>query len=358
MTMVGKTLAVLANACAAMRRLLEPEHEMESRRSHSTKVCQSGTRTDAGRAARAPRLRCPYASEVNPHRDWVERENLAWLQRFGLVRGEVATRRARGAMFGSLASRAYPTATRDGLAIAAAWASWLFLRDDVCDERGDAVIDMSRRNEAQLRVLGGYAAPAVGDPFEVALADIRDRMVAVGGASWMSRFVGNVQDYFDACAWEAANRAHGVVPDLDTYVHMRDLTGAVRTCFDIYELVDGGPLPVEVRSAPTVREIMTIGNRMICWSNDIFSADKERAHGDFHNLVLILERSGASPEEAMGVAAEMHDGLVDELALNEARLEKVSDRMSAAVPLLRAVKQWARANLDWSIETGRYAVPT
>jgi 5-epi-alpha-selinene synthase len=288
----------------------------------------------------------------------VERENLAWLERFGLVRDEVAIRRARGAMFGSLASRAYPTASRDGLAVAAAWATWLFLRDDVCDERDGGAGDVSRRNESQIRVLAGYAAPAAGDAFELALADIRDRMIAVGGASWMSRFVGNVQDYFEACAWEASNRARGVVPDLDTYVHMRDLTGAVRTCFDIYELVDGGPLPVEVRSAPAVREILTIGNRMICWSNDIFSVDKERAHGDFHNLVLILERSGSSPDEAMGLAAEMHDRLVDELALNEARLEKVSDRMSAAVPLLRAVKQWARANLDWSIETGRYAAPT
>lgn len=310
------------------------------------------------RSTRIPALRCPYQAQVSPHRDWVERENLAWLERFGLVRGEAAAKHARRAMFGALAARAYPTASREGLAIAAAWATWLFLRDDVCDARGDRSDASHRRNEAQLRVLAGYAVPAADDPFQASLADLRERMLAAGGASWMSRFVNNVQDYFDACAWEANNRANGVVPDLDTYVQMRDLTGAVRTCFDIYELVDVGPLPVQVRNAPVVREVMTLGNRMICWSNDIFSADKERAQGDFHNLVLLLEHAGATPAEAVAAAAEMHDALVDVLAANEARLEKETERLPAAVPLLRAVKQWVRANIDWSIETGRYAAPT
>jgi hypothetical protein len=239
--------------------------------------------------------------------------------------------------------------------VAAAWASWLFLRDDVCDERGDRVADVSRRNAVQLEVLSGYARPASGDPFAAAVADLRDRMIALGGAAWMSRFLGNVQDYFEACSWEAANRACGVVPDLETYVRMRDLTGAVRTCFDIYELVGGGPLPVEVRSAPLVREIMTLGNRMICWSNDIFSADKERAHGDYHNLVLILERAGATHEDAVGEASAMHDALVDDLARSEAELARTPTLWRAAAPVVRATKGWVRANLDWSVETGRYA---
>lgn len=327
---------------------------MDPGNAHSSGVHRAGV-VEGKRPPALPALRCPYAGRVSPHRDWVEDENLDWLRRFGLVPGEAGAVRARRAMFGSLAARAYPTAEPEGLAVAAAWASWLFLRDDVCDTGGDQAVDMRRRDESQLRVLSGYAVPARDNPFETSLADLRTRMVALGGASWMSRFVGNVQDYFEACAWEAENRARGVVPDLDTYVHMRDLTGAVRTCFDIYELVDGGPLPVEVRNAPAVRSIMTLGNRMICWSNDIFSADKERAQGDFHNLVLILERSCGRAEDAVGVAAGMHDALVDELAADEARLEPIADRLPAAGPLLGAVKLWVRANLDWSVETGRYA---
>jgi hypothetical protein len=329
-------------------------HRPESKGRATGETRRSGTRQIVGKHARVPRLRCPYPSAISPHRDWVEQENLLWLERLGLLRDPQARELARRAMFGSLAARAYPSASREGLAIAAAWATWLFLRDDICDARGDRPGDLSRRNAAQLDVLSGQAAAA--DPFDAALADLRRRMIALGGSAWMSRFLGNVQDYFDACAWEASNRARGVVPALDTYIQMRDLTGAVRTCFDIYELVEGGPLPVEVRAAPVVRTIMTIGNRMICWSNDIFSAAKEHAHGDFHNLVLILERTGAGRAQAIGAAREMHDALVDDLALNEQRLATMPDLMSAAAPVIAATKLWVRANLDWSIETGRYSL--
>lgn len=292
-----------------------------------------------------PALHCPFPSRISPHAEALEAANLAWLDLLKLPRAE------RG-RFGRLAARAYPDASLDMLAIAAAWATWLFLRDDQCDEGGIASDPRAMRvlAEDQIDVLVGKR-PSRADPLIDALADLRERMLLHGGGRWMSRFLVNVQDYFDASVWEAENRAHGRIPDLETYIRLRDLTGAVKTCFDIFELVEG-PLAVELRTDARLVRLMRLANRAICWSNDLFSVRKELAHGDVHNLVIVLRHAeGRSLGEAITRAAEMHDEVV------RAFQEHALGAPPAMRRIIEALGGWVRANVDWSIETGRYGEP-
>ena len=207
---------------------------------------------------------------------------------------------------------------------------------------------MRALSDQQIDVLAGQRHVTSSDPLTLALVDLRDRLFARGGGRWMARFLANVQDYFDASVWEAENRACGRVPGVETYVRLRDLTGAVKTCFDIFELIDG-PLAITHRSDPRLATLMQLANRAICWSNDIFSVDKELVHGDFHNLVLTLrhERS-SSLGEAIAVATRMHDAAIAEFEA----MAQTTDATHAR--FVDALKGWIRANYDWSIETGRY----
>ena len=46
---------------------------------------------------------------------------------------------------------------------------------------------------------------------------------------------------------------------------------------------------------------------------------------------------------------------MDELSAREAELARTSPSLAAAATaVIQATKGWVRANLDWSIETGRY----
>lgn len=299
-------------------------------------------------AIEIPPLYCPFASRISPHAEALEVANLAWLARHQLV-GPGASR----ARFGRLAARAYPDASLAMLEIAAAWATWLFLRDDQCDEGGIASQPGAMRALAdhQIDVLAGQRPHRDDDRLTAALADLRARMLEGGGGRWMARFLANVQDYFDASIWEAENRARRRVPDVATYIRLRDLTGAVKTCFDIFELIEGA-LAIDARHDARLVHLMVLANRAICWSNDLFSIHKELAHGDVHNLVIVLQHEAdLSLRDAIARAVRMHDDAIRSFEQHE---RDVPPEMQ---PFVAALKGWVRANVDWSIETGRYTSP-
>jgi 5-epi-alpha-selinene synthase len=206
----------------------------------------------------------------------------------------------------------------------------------------------------QIEVLAGQRPHRDDDALTAALVDLRERMLACGGRRWMARFLANVQDYFDASIWESDNRAQRRVPDVATYIRLRDLTGAVKTCFDIFELIEGS-MAIDARYDARLAHLAQLANRAICWSNDLFSIHKELAHGDVHNLAIVLQHESAlSLGDAVDAAVRMHDDAVRAFEHHEQRLLEAS----AAPELHRfvdALKGWVRANLDWSIETGRYA---
>ena len=100
---------------------------------------------------------------------------------------------------------------------------------------------------------------------------------------------------------------------------------------------------------------MRLANRAICWSNDLFSVHKELAHGDVHNLAIVLQHEEAvTLHEAVAHAAEMHDDAIRAFEHHEQRLrETTSPDIHRFVD---ALKGWVRADLDWSIETSRYTI--
>jgi len=70
--------------------------------------------------------------------------------------------------------------------------------------------------------------------------------------------------------------------------------------------------------------------------------------------VILLHRNGQPLDGAMRSAAEMHDGLVADFLALEERIAADAAIASSARPFIEALKGWVRANIDWSIETGRY----
>lgn len=317
-----------------------------------------------------PELYCPLPPAMNPEAEAAQDHTLAWVRRHALVRDEATFERLRASRFGFLIARAYPRAPLSRLAIVSDWNTWLFLMDDECDESGIGRRPQRLRTlhsrfvgvltSASARITLDTQSPDRHGRIDVsllhALGDLRDRMGALMPRAWMTRFVRSAVEYFESCEWEAENRERGVWPDAATYIRMRCYTGALDSDIHLIELSEGIELPLAVRKHPVLERLMYLANTVVCWSNDIFSLRKERAHRDMHNLVLILlHHEGITEQAAVDRVARLIKGQVQRFIALEARLPQFGPSIDAAVRRFVAVlRAWMRGNLDWSCETGRY----
>jgi Terpene synthase family 2, C-terminal metal binding len=301
-----------------------------------------------------PSLRYPFPSAMNPHAASTDRQIMIWATHFGLL----SPSHESSPGYGWFAARAYPNAPANRLQIAADWMSWLFLLDDQIDETGigGQPARLAQLHARFLAILDGDTPTRQDIPLAHALADLRTRMAEQASAPWMQRFRYHAVSYFAAMHWEATNRAERRIPDVATYCTRRPFTGAVESCFDLIVLVNQIRLPDSVRDHPAVQQLERMANNVICWSNDIFSAEKEAWHGDTHNLVLLLmNEERCSFQEALNRVATLHDAEVvafgtqaDQLSLHGV---PVSADLTQYVAGLRA---WMRANFDWSLTAMRY----
>ncbi len=321
-----------------------------------------------------PEIYCPFPPAVNPQAEAAQEHTLAWVQRHALVKDEAAFERLRRSRFGYLAARAYPEATLSRLVIASDWNTWLFVMDDECDESGigrrPKRLGILYRHFTGLLTGEGIPLPTghglrgrpgrIDLPLSHALCDLRDRMRALMPRAWMARFVQSVVEYFESSEWEAENRERGVWPDAETYIRMRPYTGGLYTDIELIELTEGIDLPIAVRNHPALERLALLTNNVVCWSNDIFSLQKERAHHDMHNLVLILQReTQLTQSAAVGRVAQLIEDQVRSFMDLEARLPAFGSGVDGAVQRFVAVlRAWMRGNLDWSYESGRYCANT
>ena len=305
-----------------------------------------------------PTLYYPFPPALNPQVDMAQAQTQAWALRFRLVQQEAAYRRFCASKFGWLAARAYPLAGREALQIVSDWNAWLFLLDDQCDEGGIGTQPDRLRVlfAGLLAVLQEQPRAAQDGPLASSLRDLWQRMSARGTLAWKARFLRDAQDYFDACLWEAANRASGVTPTVQDYIAMRPLTGGLITDVDLIDLTEHIDLPAEVRASALVQRLTQMANNVVCWSNDLISLAKEMRRRDVHNLVLaIRQERGCSLQEAVDWAARLHDDEVRGFLELERHLPAygapIDQELQRYLAVLRA---WMRGNLDWAADSGRY----
>lgn len=300
----------------------------------------------------------PFDSEISPHASAIERGSRQWAHKFNLIKRRGSLDFARPIEYALLAARTYPKAEGERLQIAADWLSWLFLMDDECDETGVGGDPerLMRVHERLLAVLRG-APPSASDHSLVhSLHDLRARMAECDSSAWLARFANAVEEYFSACRWEAKNRLLGVIPSASDYQAMRAHTGAVFSCFELFRITDDIKLPVEVRQHPDVQRLALLANCVICWSNDIFSVNKESKHGDVHNLVIVLQNEHRlSNDEAVREAVRVHNGTVRAFVEQATALDTFGPEVDAELNrYLDCLRAWMRGNLDWSWTALRY----
>jgi 5-epi-alpha-selinene synthase len=304
-----------------------------------------------------PKLYCPFPAAVNRHAESVNQHTLTWVKRFKLVPNENEFDRLVASKFGWLAARAYPNAPLQELEIVSDWNTWLFIRDDQCDESGigkDPVL-LTRLHDQLLEILTGRKPDNRDPALAHALHDLCERILNKASPEWMCRFVHSVIEYFESSVWEAQNRALGLIPDMETYMLMRPYTGGLYTDIELIDITENIHLPLHVRKHETVQRLALLTNNVVCWSNDIISFAKETRHNDVHNLVVILRKHHLTLQEAIDQATELTNEEVRAFELLQDQLPSFSPAIDADLQrFVSVLRSWMRGNLDWAYDSGRY----
>jgi 5-epi-alpha-selinene synthase len=172
----------------------------------------------------------------------------------------------------------------------------------------------------------------------------------------MRRFVRIFRGHLEATLWEAANRARGLVPDLESYLRMRPLTGGLSIITELMEIIEGRHLPQEVREHPTVSRTTEASHNIVCWANDVLSLEKEIEHNEVNNLILVLHHNrGLDLQQATYQAVEMHDAEVRDLVEQTERFPSFGEPLDSNLErYVTSLQHRVRGVLDWSYESGRY----
>jgi hypothetical protein len=308
---------------------------------------------------RLPSIYCPFPSSINPCVKEAHAHTLDWVKQYRLVRKEAALLRFEASSFTWLAARAYPTAARTELEVINDWLTWLFLFDDQFDEGL-----IGGRTERLEELLGSYVALFTGaepgpaqSPAAAALIDLCRRTRSQMPDTWWSRFAQHCSQYLATYPWSVGNTARGVAPALVEYIGRRRHSGGMYQAIDLIEFVLHRELPQELLGGPHFPLLSRLTNDVVCWSNDIFSLEKERARGDVNNLVLVVARAEGIPlQEAVDQVGAMVSSAVEIFEQVERALPTLPTDLEEAVQLyLGMLRGWMRGNLDWSIDTGRYS---
>jgi hypothetical protein len=290
-----------------------------------------------------------------------------WAESFGLIRSGAARMRFRQTAPAGLSGRVYATAATPGrLRVATAWIGWLFLIDDQMDE-GATGRDPRLARERLGPFAAMAAAMAAGEGRAVsaahaglldALADIWRPIAARMPAAWRGTFARHYRDYLAGCEWEAVNRACGRVPAEAEFLARRRDAGAIWPSLDLLEFAAAAPVPAPLRENRLLAGVRTACADVVCWTDDLLTARKERAHGDVHNLAFVLESAtGCAPRDALEmVAGRISERLADFRELKGRLLRAVAGQHGWRSLCLHVegLEHWMRGHLEWGLETVRY----
>ncbi len=309
-----------------------------------------------------PTFYCPFPPEIHPQVEEIHQHTFNWAKAHRLLQHEAAIRRFHASRFAWLAARVHSHTNFEELALTNDFFTWLFLLDDQFDdsnsgrqpERMRVVVD---RLLTVLGIKRGENIEPLEGPVAEALLELWERAKPLTTPAWQRRFAGHLRDYLDAYIWETELRARGETPGIAIYIQKRQDAGAMHLALDYIDLAEHVELPPEIYESALIQALLLAINNIVCWQNDIVSVEKEMAHGDYSNLVLVLRKArGYSLQEATERANEM---TTREIKLFEHLsgfvLEAYPDYTQELERYLASMRAWIRGNLDWSLESKRFS---
>ncbi|MFJ1933685.1 terpene synthase family protein [Kitasatospora sp. NPDC088160] len=333
--------------------------------------------------------------------DALRRDVGAWLVASGVLGGDVQGFLAQGHL--DLVAEAWGDVPRGPRLVAAAkWLVLTWILDDRFDDQwiGGPVTAARRTVRALTDVLGGGSGGGSdgvlgsvpgggsggasdggsdgieppGDALVEAFAVLWRETAELTPPQWRSRYAAYFRAYLDTSLGYldetplrdtpfrdtpfqdlGAAAPAGAVQTVPEYLRRRDQDGAVSCAAGWIELAHGLDLADEVFRHPRVADLLMRFNHVVCWVNDLYSAEGESAAGNGKNLLRSFTvHEGLAPEEAsarLGALCEAESTTLEFLADGIARDPSSPGEVRAfALGLVR----FTRALIHWTATAARY----
>ncbi len=324
-----------------------------------------------------PELHMPYPVRMSPHLDQARPSAVDWARAMGMFdpvpgveRGGVwDERRFRGFDFAHCAAMIHSDADLEQLSLSSDWLAWGTYGDDYFP-----VVFGTNHNLAAAKVcndrlsafmpLDSEPVPEPTNPIERGLADLWVRTAGPMTRPARAQFRQAVEDMTASWLWELANQAQRRIPDPVDYIEMRRKTFGSDMTMSLSRLAHFDVVPTEIHQATVMRELETAAQDYACFTNDLFSYQKEiQFEGEVHNLVLVVEHFlGVDRWGARDVVADAMTGrmrqfqqiLAEELPrlVDESALDETS--RAALTRHTEGLKDWMAGILEWHRRCARY----
>ena len=272
------------------------------------------------------------AATVNTHVSTAQRRSVEWAERFSLIQGEKQRHHLNGSKIAWLVGRAFPKASLEGLQFASDWTTLFCLLDDRIEDPGLHPIQASTLLAQWLEAF--RRGETSQDPISNAFVDLHHRLKF--SAQSFSLFLSRLEELCLCFSWEAIHRRQGVTPDLETYLHMREISVGLYAEFALSGLIDGFELPAQLLDDPQIQRLMSLASRVVGCANDLFTYEKELQQGELHNLVhVLMTRQQLTKEEAVDRAIQIHDAAVREFFVTVQRRVSFGEHEPSAQRYLR-----------------------
>ncbi|KAG8902020.1 hypothetical protein FRB99_004869 [Tulasnella sp. 403] len=302
---------------------------------------------------------CPFPLRTNSHYGAVSRASELWLAQHGVHPNEHHQKGFQACNFGLLTAMCYPTADRECFRVLCDFINCLFAFDDITDE-GYLRKDGDGTKSAIDIVMDALRHPATYQTeFKVAkvIRDFWVHTLQVGCApGTQRRFLEYTDLYLKAVHNLVIKRALSIVPDLESYIHLRRDTGALKMCFVMGEFGLGLDIPDEVFEHPLIKTMEDCANDVVVLSNDAYSYNIEQAQGDKCNIISVsMKEKNFDLQTAMDFSGYLVRESITTYLTCKAQLPSWGPYVDKDVrAYLEVLEDWMVGGFYWSLESQRY----
>lgn len=305
-------------------------------------------------------IRCPFPARLNPHFDRLVAETEPWFVEQGLFSGcanaDRLTRQFLTFQGAEEHARMWPDADYPGLWLAGRLLTHMSCLDDFLDEIWGPDQDEHAAHVVGLitDILTGKANPAdvATEPLAVLLDSLWTETRSVAPKHWLDRAARIHLAYLETSMEERAHRAASSVPTTAQYVTSRHYNGGMFYAAALIELANEAWLPRRLSSRPEITDLALRLSNASTWANDLFSYQREAAHGTGANLAVVLTTHEDMPEH------EAVTKIVDLVNAELLTLDFLCDAAAAlpapAARYAEGVRALASGLMYWMATTARY----
>ncbi|MEV6326063.1 polyprenyl synthetase family protein [Nocardia sp. NPDC051787] len=191
-----------------------------------------------------------------------------------------------------------------------------------------------------------------------AWASLWPRLREGRSARWQERFLGGIEEWFEAAEREAHHRINGYIPPTADYLPLRMSTSGIETAIACMEVYHDRELPSKLRTHPVIRRLEELAFWVTFVENDLVGLDQDEADQVPYNLVrAVRHETGCTRREAV-------EQVQRQVAEQRAQLEAVIHYVPALLRVLPGLpgrgKDYAEIYVNmtsvglWGRESERY----